>query len=64
MVNAPDDKMGGQTSVEQQDRELEKEVPFPLTAVDKWVLSQNDEDFHLHNWEELKEIIGWSISFL
>ncbi len=32
--------------------------PFPLTEVDRWVLSQTDEEFHLHNWEELKEIIG------
>ncbi len=32
--------------------------PFPLTDVDRWVLSQTDEEFHLHDWEELKEIIG------
>jgi hypothetical protein len=50
--------MGEQTSVEQQGRELEKEAPFPLTDVDKWVLSQKDEDFHLHNWDELRGIIG------
>ncbi|PBP17189.1 hypothetical protein BUE80_DR012121 [Diplocarpon rosae] len=35
----------------------EDEIPFPLTDVDKWVLSQTDEEFHLHDWEELKEII-------
>ena len=51
--------MGEHTSVEQQGNQLEKEAPFPLTDVDKWVLSQNDEDFHLHDWNELKEIIGW-----
>lgn len=50
--------MGEQTSIEQQGNQLEKEAPFPLTDVDKWVLSQNDEDFHLHSWDELKEIIG------
>jgi len=50
--------MGDQTSVEKQGKELEKEAPFPLTDVDKWILSQNDEDFHLHNWDELKEIIA------
>lgn len=37
-----------------------EEAPFPLTDIDKWVLSQTDEEFHLHNWEELKEIIGTS----
>jgi len=38
--------------------QLEKEPPFPLTEVDKWVLSQTDEEFHLHDWDELREIIG------
>lgn len=32
--------------------------PFPLTEVDRWVLSQTDEEFHLHDWEELQEIVG------
>lgn len=32
--------------------------PFPLTDTDRWVLSQSDEEFHLHDWEELKVIIG------
>lgn len=32
--------------------------PFPLTDTDRWVLSQTDEQFHLHDWDELKEIIG------
>jgi hypothetical protein len=50
--------MGDQTGVEQHDKKLEKEAPFPLTDVDKWILSQNDEDFHLHSWDELREIIG------
>lgn len=35
-----------------------EEAPFPLTDVDKWVLSQTDEEFKKHGWEELKEIIG------
>ena len=47
---------GDPKSAEQQDSV--RDAPFPLTDVDKWVLSQNDEDFHLHNWNELKEIIG------
>lgn len=36
----------------------EQEAPFPLTDVDKWVLSQTDEEFKYHNWDELKQIIG------
>jgi hypothetical protein len=36
------------------------EAPFPLTEVDKWVLSQTDEEFKKHNWEELRDIIGQS----
>ena len=36
----------------------EEESPFHLTSVDKWVLSQTDETFQLHQWEGLKEIIG------
>ncbi|KAK2003395.1 hypothetical protein LX36DRAFT_687569 [Colletotrichum falcatum] len=34
-----------------------EDAPFPLTEVDKWVLSQTDEEFKKHDWEELKEII-------
>ncbi|TLD34201.1 hypothetical protein PspLS_00376 [Pyricularia sp. CBS 133598] len=34
-----------------------EEAPFPLTDVDKWVLSQTDEEFKYHDWEELREII-------
>ncbi|CZT07264.1 hypothetical protein WAI453_012970 [Rhynchosporium graminicola] len=36
----------------------EEDHPFPLTDVDRWVLSQTDEEFHLHDWDELKEIIA------
>lgn len=35
-----------------------EEPPFPLTDIDKWVLSQTDEEFKYHNWDELKQIIG------
>ncbi|KAK0386279.1 hypothetical protein NLU13_6116 [Sarocladium strictum] len=31
--------------------------PFPLTDVDRWVLSQTDEEFKRHSWDELREII-------
>ncbi|KAI0544582.1 hypothetical protein F4679DRAFT_518749 [Xylaria curta] len=37
---------------------LAEEAPFPLTEVDKWVLSQTDEEFHYHDWEDMKKIIG------
>ncbi|KAF3073102.1 N-acetylglucosamine-induced protein 1 [Trichoderma lentiforme] len=33
------------------------DAPFPLTEVDKWVLSQSDEDYKLHDWDDLKHII-------
>ena len=32
--------------------------PFPLTDIDRLVLSQTDEEFKRHDWDELKEIIG------
>jgi len=35
-----------------------EDSPFPLTDTDRWVLSQKDEDFHLHDWDELRKIIG------
>ncbi|KAI0816283.1 hypothetical protein GGR55DRAFT_228678 [Xylaria sp. FL0064] len=34
------------------------EAPFPLTEVDKYVLSLTDDEFHCHDWEDLKKIIG------
>jgi hypothetical protein len=34
------------------------DAPFPLTEVDKWVLSQSDEDYKLHDWDDLRRIIG------
>ncbi|KAI1281314.1 hypothetical protein F5Y07DRAFT_293143 [Xylaria sp. FL0933] len=34
------------------------EAPFPLTEVDKYVLSLTDDEFHYHDWEDLKKIIG------
>ncbi|PTB36428.1 uncharacterized protein TrAFT101_010316 [Trichoderma asperellum] len=33
------------------------DAPFPLTEVDKWVLAQSDEDYRLHDWEDLRHII-------
>jgi hypothetical protein len=48
---------------EQTIGEKEVETPFPLTDVDRWVLSQTDEEFKYHDWEELKEIIGEDVLF-
>lgn len=36
----------------------EAEAPFPLTDVDKWVLSQTDDEFKKHDWDDLKQVIG------
>ncbi|KAK0645893.1 hypothetical protein B0T16DRAFT_457879 [Cercophora newfieldiana] len=36
---------------------LPVESPFPLTEVDKWVLSQTDEEYKCHTWDELRSII-------
>ncbi|KAK1238646.1 hypothetical protein MKX07_004222 [Trichoderma sp. CBMAI-0711] len=45
--------MGDQRSLPQ----AVEDAPFPLTEVDKWVLSQTDEEFKMHDWEDLKHII-------
>jgi hypothetical protein len=55
--------MGDNNDVKLSGQKLEEESPFPLTDVDKWVLSQTDEEFHLHTWDELREIIGRPISY-
>jgi hypothetical protein len=39
------------------------EMPFPLTEVDKWVLSQTDEEFTFHTWDELHRLIRMAICF-
>lgn len=33
-------------------------LPFNLTDLDREVLSQTDEDFVYHDWEEMKQIVG------
>jgi len=38
-----------------------EDAPFPLTDTDKFVLSLTDEEYQYHDWDELKEIIGWSM---
>jgi hypothetical protein len=49
--------MGAAKSHHEASRIVE-DSPFPLTDTDRWVLSQTDEEFHLHDWDGLKEIIG------
>ncbi|QUC22249.1 uncharacterized protein UV8b_06490 [Ustilaginoidea virens] len=34
-----------------------EEAPFPLTDADKWVLSQTDQEFKRHDWEELRQVV-------
>lgn len=34
------------------------EAPFPLTETDRFVLSQTDEEYKNHDWEELRDIIS------
>ena len=36
--------------------------PFPLTAIDRELLSMRDEDFHHITWKDLKSIIGMPIN--
>lgn len=38
-----------------------EEAPFPLTDVDRWVLSQTDEEFTYHTWDELRELLRTTI---
>ena len=33
-------------------------MPFELNAMDRRILAQTDEEFHLQTWDELKRIIG------
>lgn len=37
---------------------VEPAASFPLNETDLCVLGQTDEEFHFHDWEELREIIG------
>lgn len=33
-------------------------LPFNLTDLDREVLSQTDEEFVYHDWEEMRSIVG------
>ncbi|KAI1378337.1 hypothetical protein F4677DRAFT_391902 [Hypoxylon crocopeplum] len=35
-----------------------EDAPFPLTDVDKWILSLTDEEYQYHDWEDMKKVIG------
>ncbi|KAI0382898.1 hypothetical protein F5Y04DRAFT_251324 [Hypomontagnella monticulosa] len=35
-----------------------EDAPFPLTEVDKWILSLTDEEYTYHDWEDVKKIIA------
>lgn len=35
-----------------------EEPPFPLTDVDKWILSLTDEQYKYHDWEDLRNIVS------
>lgn len=37
--------------------ELVNSATFHLTDVDRQVLAQTDEEFHLHTWDDLRQII-------
>jgi hypothetical protein len=39
-----------------------EEAPFPLTDVDRLVLSQTDEEYTPHTWDGLRELLGTAIS--
>ncbi|KAI1433124.1 hypothetical protein GGR50DRAFT_538842 [Xylaria sp. CBS 124048] len=41
-----------------QDTTQPAESPFPLTEVDRYVLSLTDDQYRPHDWKELKQIIG------
>ncbi|KAK3942379.1 N-acetylglucosamine-induced protein 1 [Diplogelasinospora grovesii] len=34
-----------------------EEPPFPLTDTDRWVLSQTDEQYKHHDWDELRNLV-------
>lgn len=37
-------------------------VPFNLSELDREVLSQTDDEFRPHDWEDIKRIVGGSAS--
>jgi hypothetical protein len=45
-------------SIEWEQPAKQKSTPFNLTEVDLQILSQADEEFVYHDWEDLKGIIG------
>lgn len=45
-------------SIEEEPPTEQKSIPFNLTDIDRQVLSQTDEEFVFHDWEDLEGIIG------
>ncbi|KAL2200903.1 hypothetical protein P885DRAFT_27120 [Corynascus similis CBS 632.67] len=48
----------------QMSENVSEEAPFPLTDVDRFVLSQTDEEFTYHTWDELCQLIQTNQLFL
>lgn len=40
------------------DNKVPEKPAFNLTVLDKWILAQTDESFKMHDWEDLRQIIG------
>ncbi|KAK1831723.1 hypothetical protein QBC39DRAFT_350769 [Podospora conica] len=47
-----------QTRTKMGNNSAPEEAPFPLTEVDKWVLSQTDDEYTCHTWDDLRKIIA------
>jgi hypothetical protein len=46
------------TAMPPETSDTTSQAPFPLTAIDRDVLSMSDDDFRPPTWEDLKQIIG------
>lgn len=50
--------MGDKGDAVKEGLKAAEESPFPLTELDRMVLSQTDEEYVKHDWEDLKRVIG------
>lgn len=55
--------MGDQGNVAQEGAVAAENSPFPLTDLDRRVLSQTDEEYVKHGWQDLKRVIGELVYF-
>lgn len=53
------EKSPRRSPIKMGDGTVAEEAPFPLTDIDKWVLSLTDEEFEYHDWADLSKVIGW-----